>query len=57
MWLPGLDKEQALAVLMVRQNLIGLLPEFTTHTLGPFFWYSRKVRLDRVIAECMTVFF
>jgi predicted DNA-binding transcriptional regulator YafY len=37
MWLPGLDKEQALALFMVRQNLIGLLPEATIHSLEPFF--------------------
>lgn len=37
MWLPGLDKEQALALFMVKQNLIGLLPEATIHTLEPFF--------------------
>ena len=37
MWLPGLDKEKALALFMVKQNLTGLLPEATIHTLEPFF--------------------
>lgn len=37
MWLPGLDKEQALAFFMVKQNLVGLLPEATIHALEPFF--------------------